>query len=262
MPSTFQPFVAPLGLLVVGAARTVPLAWSVPAFGGPAFPLQLRLAFGVGMAWLTWPLLAGTELPATAGGWALLVAREMMVGVVMGFVCACVFRAAEAAGGLVDGLRGTAASVPLAGPEGAPSTPLGVLLLLLTCAIFCEIGGVGHTATALARSYDAIPLAGPLSIEPAARGAAWLVVAASGKLIESAIGLAAPVLLALLLADLVLGMVGRLVPRIPVYAHAVPLKALLGLAAVLVALSGIDLAIAGRLAELFGLLDGALRLWL
>jgi flagellar biosynthesis protein FliR/FlhB len=83
-------------------------------------------------------------------------------------------------------------------------------------------------------------------------------MAASGKLIESAVGLAAPVLLALLLADLVLGLVGRLVPRIPVYAHGTPVRALLGLAALLVTLAGIDLAIAGRVGDFFGLLDRAL----
>lgn len=263
MSATLQPFAVPFGLLVVGAARTIPLVWSVPVFGGPAFPWQLRLAFGAGMAWLSWPLLAGRGMPETVGAWIMLVTREILVGVVMGFACAAVFRAAEAAGGLMDVARGgMVVSIPGPGAEEGTSTPVGVLLLLLACTIFCQIDGLGHVAVALARSYEAIPIAAPLSVAPTARGAALLAVAASGKLIESVIALAAPVLLALLLADLVLGVVGRLVPGIPVCAHALPLKALLGLAAVLVALAGIDLAIAGRVGDFFGLLDGAFRQWL
>jgi len=41
-----------LGLVALGAARTIPLAWSIPAFGGPSLPGQIRLAMGLGLSWV------------------------------------------------------------------------------------------------------------------------------------------------------------------------------------------------------------------
>jgi flagellar biosynthesis protein FliR len=49
-------------LVGLGAARTLPLAWFVPAFGGASVPAQLRLAFGLGLAVLCLPAL-GAHLP-------------------------------------------------------------------------------------------------------------------------------------------------------------------------------------------------------
>ena len=70
-----------------------------------------------------------------------------------------------------------------------------------------------------------------------------LVLVASAKLIESAVGLAAPVIVALLLADLALGVVGRVTPALPVYFAAMPLKAVLSVGIVLLGLGALDAAL-------------------
>jgi flagellar biosynthetic protein FliR len=88
---------------------------------------------------------------------------------------------------------------------------------------------------------------------------AMAAIAASAKLIESAVGLCAPVIVAMLLADLVLGIVGRAVPQIPVYFVGMPLKALLGVGAILLGLASLDAALQGGFRGLFDLLGAALR---
>lgn len=249
-----------LGLLGLGAARTVPLAWSVPVFGGPGLPGQIRVALGLGLAVLCYPALASTSLPADTLSWALLATREALVGAVMGFVCAAMFRAAAAAGELTDVLRGMNFA-SLLSPAGEQRTsPLGALLLLFACVVFLELGGIGLVASALARSYEAFPLAVSPRIGEPSRAAALLVLAASAKLIEAAIGLAAPALVALLLADIVLGAIGRAVPGVPSYFVGMPLKALLGIGAVLLGLGGLDLAMQHGFRGFFALLAAALRM--
>ena len=245
-------------LLTLGAARAVPLVLAVPALGGPALPIQLRLALGLGLSVLCLPLLAASPVVMGSLAGMLLLVREALVGVVMGFVVACVFRAAEAAGELTDLLRGTAfASVTSPAGDGR-SSPLGALLFLLASVVFLEIGGVGHVATALAHSYEAIPLAMPLHGEPA-RTAATLAIIASGKLIEAAIGLAAPAMVALLLAEVALGIIGRAVPRIPISTIGPSLRALLGLGAVLLAVGATDLALQRGFRGFFDLLAMAFK---
>jgi len=247
-------------LLGLGAARTLPLAWSIPVLGGPALPTQIRIALGLGLAILCFPALTASALPTDAVAWTLLATREVLVGVVMGFVCACMFRAAEAAGELTDILRGeTRAGTASPVGEGGTS-PLGALLLLLAAVVFLEIGGIGHVVLALGRSYQAIPLGVPLSLGERSHGAALIVILASGKLIEAAVGLAAPALVAIVLADIVLGVVGRAAPRTPLHFVGMPLKALLGVGAVLLGLGGMDLALQGGFRGFFGILEAASRL--
>ena len=248
-----------LGLVAVGAARTIPMAWSIPAFGGPSLPGQIRVAMGLGLSLLCLPALTGS-LPE--GGpilWGLLVAREVMVGIVMGFVCACMFRAAEAAGQCTDILRGASLSA-IEPTSGGRSSPLGVLMVLLAAVVFFEIGGLAHVTSALVRSYESIPLSAPVRFAGSPHAMAMVAIAASAKLIESAIGLCAPAVVALLLADILLGIAGRAVPQIPLYFVGMPLKALVGVGAVLLGLAGLDVALRSGFQGFFDLLEAALHL--
>lgn len=254
MPAALPTMLVALGL---GAARAIPIAWLVPAFGGRSLPLAARVGVGLVLATLGWPyLMMAATAPALARlgalGWSLVAAREVLIGASVGWVVALAFRAAEAAGGLADVARGAGqaeASSPLSSDS---STPLGALYWLSAALIFLELGGLGRLASALARSYLAIPIgsgagAGATSARAGVGAAVELVVVASARLVESAVGLAAPVIVALLLADLALTAVARLTPAVPIHFAAMPLRALLGVGVVLLGLGALDAALVAGL---------------
>jgi flagellar biosynthesis protein FliR len=249
-----------LAVIALGGARTVPFVWLIPAFGGPNLPARVRLALGLALSALCYPLIAGRVPSGGAVLCMLLLLREVGVGLVMGFVAACLFRAVEAAGWLTDVVRGANLADVIAPEQGSRTSPLGDLLLLLAIVIFLEMGGAGILATALARSYEAVPLgaasAGPSSLH----AATFLVIVASAKLIEAAIGLAAPALVALLLADLALGALGRAVPQVPLHFVGMPAKALLGVGAILAGLATLDSALTVGFRGFLGLLERAAQL--
>ena len=244
----------------LGGARTVPFVWLIPAFGGPSLPARVRLALGFAFSALCFPLIAGRVPSGGPVLWVLLLLREIGVGLVMGFVAAGMFRAVEAAGWLTDVVRGANLAEVIAPEQGSRSSPLGDLLLLLAVVIFLEMGGGGILATALARSYEAVPLAAPWPGPASLHAASFLVIAASAKLIEAAIGLAAPVLVSLLLADLALGALGRAVPQIPLYFVGMPAKALLGVGAMLAGLATLDSALTAGFRGFLALLERAAQL--
>jgi flagellar biosynthetic protein FliR len=227
--------------LGLGAARTVPLVWLVPAFGGPSLPGQIRLAIGLGLAVLCYPVLVAHVPAGGALVWLLLLGREVMTGVTMGFVASCMFRAVESAGRITDILRGANMAEVIAPLSEGRTSPLGNLLMLFAVVVFLKIGGVGYLVTALARSYDALPVDGVLVEQH--RGWATAAVLASAKLIESAVGLAAPAIVALLLVDVILGVLGRAAPQVPLFFVGMPLKALLGVGVVLLGLASLDAAL-------------------
>lgn len=245
-----------LAVFALGASRTLPLSWMVPIFGGPTLPVPLRLGLGLGLGLLCFPLIALQPLPHDAVAWTLLLFREVIVGLVMGLVIACLFRAVESAGRLTDVLRGANLAEVISPLSDERSTPLGNLFLFLAVVVFMEMGGAGYLASALARSYEAMPL-GAGNQSQQAQQAALLVMIASAKLIESAVALAAPVLVALLLADLVLGALGRAAPSLPLFFVGMPAKALLGVGMVLLGLGTLDGALTAGFRGFLDLLNRA-----
>jgi type III secretory pathway component EscT len=224
---------------VLSVGRALPVVWMVPVFGGPILPAQIRMALGLGLGCLCLPLVAVAPFPIGSIRWAMLLFREVLVGTVMGFVIACLFRAIEAAGLLTDSLRGANVADARSSLASGEGSPLGSLFLLLATVAFWKMGGAAYVAKALAGSYQALPLA------PATRGvytqnALVLVLAASAKLFEAALALAAPVVVSLLIADLIIGVLGRVVPGVPLAFVGMPAKALLGVGMVLVGIGSVD----------------------
>jgi flagellar biosynthesis protein FliR len=236
--------------IALGAARATPIVWMVAPLGGPRLPAPARVGLALLLAALASPVLvasAGTAALAQASAprLALLFAREVLVGLCLGFVAEAAFRAAEIAGRLSDTLRGANVAEILVPTAEERSSPLGVLYLLLATVVFLQIGGVPRLCEALLDSYRVLPVGGGLGAG-SARQAAAIVTAASARLIASGVALAAPVIVALWLTDLALGLVARAAPQVPVYFIGLPLKGLLAIGLVLVSLGVLEGVLAGE----------------
>jgi type III secretion protein SpaR/YscT/HrcT len=233
----------------LGAARVVPIFTIAPFFGGKLVPAPVRVAISLAFVALVFPAVsAGAPVPATLGPLVLgaLLVKEVVLGALLGFLAAMPFWAAEAAGRLVDTARG-ASNQELYVPQlGTQSSPLGDFSLQLAVVVFFAVDGHLLFLRALAASYEAVPvLAAPAGLTSGAIGT--LAVAATGHLVLAALGLAAPVLAALLLADLALGLVNRVSPHVQVYFLGMPAKAVLGVLVFLLALTGMVSALRGEL---------------
>jgi len=237
--------------LALGAARATPIVWMVAPLGGPRLPAPARVGLALLLAALASPILiasAGAALAqASAPALALLFAREILIGLCLGVVADAAFRAAEIAGRLSDTLRGANIAEILVPTAEERSSPLGVLYLLLATVVFLQIGGVPRLCDALLDSYRVLPIGGGLDAG-SARQAAAIVTAASARLIASGVALAAPVIVALWLTDLALGLVARAAPQVPVYFIGLPLKGLLAIGLVFVSVGVLEGVLAGDFA--------------
>ena len=255
--------------LGLGAARTVPLTWLIPALGGPRVAPEVRVGLGLVLAVLCLPVIApavaeGANAPLMGAfgalGWILLIGRELLVGLTVGLAAGTLFRAAEAAGRLVDVLRGASLAEALSPVAEERSSPMGDLYLFVAVVVFLELGGLRTVGVALARSYEAVPI-GDLPAADQLRSAGLLITSAVAKLIESAVGLAAPVIVALWVTDVALGIIGRAAPQIPMYFAAMPAKALLGLAIVLAGLGALQLTVSEGMAGWAALVERTFAIW-
>jgi flagellar biosynthetic protein FliR len=245
----------------LGAARLAPVIWMVPALGGTRLPAPVRVGFAAALALLAAPALAGAGdaarltsalLPAVRV--ALLLAREVIVGLCLALVASGPFRAAEIAGRLSDALRGANIAEVIAPTSDERASPLAALHVLVATLLFLQLGGLEQVLAALMSSYQAVPLGGGFSPAQATH-AGRAVVAASAALIASGLALAAPVVVALWLADVALGLVARAAPQIPVYFVGLPLKGLLAVGVVFLGLGAVPALIARDCAGWLALLS-------
>lgn len=242
---------AQLAGLGLALARCLPVTWMVPAFGGRVLMASVRVGFGVALALLALPtVLAGGGAsalgPVALAAW---MAREAAVGVTLALLLSLAFRAAEAAGRIVDVVRGANVGEVLAPLSGERESPASLLTGMLAVVVFAELGGLPRLAEALARSYEVLPVGG-WADATAWRGAIARVMVIAGGLLETAVGLAAPIIVAVLLTDVVLGLMARAAPGIPVYFVGLPLKGLAALGVLLVSLGTLRAALALQLAQL------------
>jgi flagellar biosynthesis protein FliR len=226
-----------LGPAIMGtgliAARLFPLLRTLPFLGGRRAPatLHLGLAIALGLA-----MDAGSALesvpPAPVA--AALAVKEVVVGFTIGFIASLPFRFIEQSGIIVDVTRSTQLSGST-GIGGRPSTPTGTFFLLAAMAVFFLTPAHRAFWTGLDATFLAVPLVpdGPLPAEPLAMRA----IAASAGLFASSVMIAFPVLLSVLVTDLAIGAAGRFVPHSGGTFAFMPLRSVVGLGALALALT-------------------------
>jgi flagellar biosynthetic protein FliR len=210
--------------LVLG--RISPLFLLAPLFSSKMIPARARtvvaLALAVGIAPLA---MHGVHaVPLDEIGFAALMLKEILVGLLFSFAVGAVFAALAAAGSIADSLVGFSFGSVIDPVFGNQGGTLSQVYSLVGLTIFVVINGDAWVIEGLARSYDAVPLLSAPDITSLSRGAQ---VAFSG-ILGAAVEVCAPVLLAMLLTDAALGLTARVMPQLNVFAVGFPAKVAVG----------------------------------
>lgn len=215
---------APLASLAIPAARMLGVFAVLPIFTRLGLTGLLRGGVALALALPLAPGLQAAAGPALAGGGAaltVLLVKETLVGLVIGLVAGVPFWAAQTAGELLDQQRGSqSALVP--DPSGEEAGVTGVLLLLTSAVVFLGAGGLRLLQEGVFESYALWPAASPLPAFSAEAGLRTLGVL--DRLLAGGLVLASPLLVAMLLAEVALGLVGRFAPQLNVFDLAMAVK--------------------------------------
>ena len=165
-------------------------------------------------------------VPVVSAGGVWILVGAVLVGAAMGFTMRMVFTAVLAAGeyiGLQMGLSFASFFDPM---NGGATMVVARLLNMLAMLIFVAVDGHLLMIAALARSFEALPIAdAPL----AAQGWLFLVGGAS-QIFASGMMLSLPLVAALLVLNLAMGILNRASPQFSIFAVGFPLTLLAGIA--------------------------------
>jgi flagellar biosynthesis protein FliR len=226
------------GLWLVVLARVLGLCWTAPGLSTPGLEFRLRLILAALLTVLIAPVVDRDSPSSFLDFWTMAVAIpwELAIGAGLGWVASLVISGARQAGEIVGAQSGLSPAA-LFDPElGDGLTPMGHLYGLVAVGVFLVLEGPTQLVAALAESFAVIP---PGGASPSPEVATW-AFGQVGQALGLALKLAAPPALALTLAGLAIGLLGRAAPSLQLVAFSLPIRTLLGL--VLAAIGLVTLA--------------------
>jgi flagellar biosynthetic protein FliR len=207
-------------------ARVSPLFVLAPVFSSKMLPARARGVAAVALSFGLAPwALHGHHIPLDVMQLAGMVLKELLVGLAYAFALGAVFAAVSVAGSLMDTAMGFSFGSLVDPITGNQSQILSQLYAMVGVLIFIAIDGDHWMIEGLARSYQLVPIDQMPSINALVGGADKAFV----SIFTSALELAAPVLLAVLITDAAMGMVARVMPQLNVFAVGFPAKIAVGL---------------------------------
>lgn len=210
-----------------------------PIFIIRGIPPLVKAGFAFTLALIIFPLVPENELIVVGGFWdyGLMVLSETAVGLAMGLMCTIIFNIIRMAGQMIDFQIGFAMSQVMDPASGSVNTLLGRFLYFVTLATFFSMDGHHGLIWGLVNSYQILPLG---TAEISGSATEFFVRVLADSLIM-ALKVAMPVVAALLMTDMALGVMGRAAPQMNVFMLGFPFKIMFGLVslAILLPLLGV-----------------------
>jgi len=204
--------------------RVAGLTLVAPALDARFAPQPVRLLLAVAVALLVAPLY--WSMPTVPeGDWPQLLVplcREAVLGLVLGLTLLILVTGMRAAGQAIGQFSGMSMAEMADPVTGSGSPVLSELFALLATAVFLVTGGHRQLMAGLLDTFAWMP---PGQVGFSA-GVVGTLSEVAGHSLLLAVRVAAPVLVALVITSLILGLVGRLAPQFNVLASGLGVNSL------------------------------------
>jgi flagellar biosynthetic protein FliR len=209
-----------LAMFMWPLARVLGLMATAPVFSNAAVPARIKLVLGLAIAVAVAPAAGPMpEVSPGSGAGILILVGQCIIGATLGFAMQVAFAAADLAGDLC-GLQMGLGFASFYDPQSAGNSAIlsqffGIIATLILLA------GNGHLLMlgALTQSFQAIPIsASMLPAGSLAQVAEW------GSLVfRYGLLMSLPLLVAMLIANLALGVLTKAAPQLNIFAVGFPL---------------------------------------
>ncbi|CAH0181608.1 flagellar biosynthetic protein FliR [Peribacillus simplex] len=219
----------PAFLLIVVRVTTFFVA--MPIFSYRSIPVQHRVGLGIFLAWIMYytidaPVL---ELDVT---FYLLIMKEALVGLFIGFAAYMILSAVQIAGGLIDFQMGFSIANVIDPQTGAQSPLMGQYLYTIALLFLLSTNGHHLLLDGIFYSYQFIPI-DQLFVPFGDHTLIEYLAKALSKAFMIAFQMSIPVVGSIFLVDVTLGILARTVPQLNVFVVGIPVKIIAGLAVII-----------------------------
>ncbi|SFQ10631.1 flagellar biosynthetic protein FliR [Nitrosomonas cryotolerans] len=206
-------------------SRILALITSAPIFSSPSIPIRVKLGFATVITILIAPTLK--SLPAIdpgSGIGLLIIIQQVIIGLAIGLTMRIIFMAVEMAGEVI-GLQMGLGFATFFDPQNTSQTPLiSRFLGIIASLAFIAMNGHLQIITFISKSFDTLPIGSTGITTPMfVTLTKW-----GGEIFLTGLQLSLPVLTALLITNLALGILTRVAPQLNIFAVGFPLTLSIG----------------------------------
>lgn len=208
-------------------ARFLGLSLYAPIFGRKDLPMMIKISFALILTVIFTQIMAFGP-PPKGSAYFLALFLNLVFGGLLGFIAQTIFAVVESAGDIIN-MQMALSSAMVTDPSTKEQTSLiGRFFAFLATIIFLKVGGIYWLLSAFQRSFDifpiyanSIPLDKILSMN-------YLILLSSNVLVIG-LQISAPVLLATLCMDVLLGIISKTAPQVNVFQLSFLFKPIMGL---------------------------------
>ena len=213
-----------LATLIFPLTRILAMIASSPVLGNKQVPKRVKIGLSALLAIIIAPTIG--DVPPVAVGsphGVLIMVQQIIIRLAMGFTMRLIFTAVEMAGELA-GLQMGLGFASFYDPINAAHSPIIAQWLGIIAALaFLAMNGHLHMLSALAESFRTLPIGSMMSVNGFYGVAGW-----GGSIFAYALQISLPILAALLITNIALGMLTRAAPQLNLFAVGFPITLAIG----------------------------------
>lgn len=223
---------------LLGLLRLAPMVAIVPFLGAKIIPMSARMGLAIALTIMFLPtvIFYSLSIQSTAPVdldtmFLVLSVKELMIGFFIGMIAGVPFFIAQSSGILIDYMRGSSMLMAQDPTTQSQVSPIGILYNYFLIDLFFRLDGPFLFFDAISESFRFIPIDGYLGATFFnADNSFWkMAFEILQQIFTISIQLSAPAILAILMAEMFLGIANRLAPQVQIAFLGMSLKSLLGL---------------------------------
>ena len=222
-----------LAAFIFPLARILALVASAPVIGNRQIPARVKVGFAMLVTFLIAPTLAiQPDIQASSGPGLFILLQQILVGLAMGFSMRLVFTAIEMAGDIM-GMQMGLGFASFYDPMNSTNTQvIAQFLGIIAILAFLSLNGHLYMLATLAESFQVFPI----SLHLPSASAMHTLALWGGSIFSHALRLSMPLIAALLITNLALGILTRSAPQLNIFAIGFPITLVVGFATLLLTL--------------------------
>lgn len=197
--------------------------------------MRFKLITALAITAVLVPILPAPELDVFSPLSFLVIAQQILIGLIIGFTVQLVFSAVITAGQIVAMQMGLGFSLMVDPQNGAQSPVLSQFYILLVMLIYLAIDGHLVMVEVLADSFRTMPI----SATGLVANDFMQVVKWGTNIFAGGLAIALPAIASLLVVNIAFGVMTRSAPQLNIFAIGFPITMMLGFALVMITLPNV-----------------------
>ncbi len=221
-----EDFLAAFPFLLLIFVRITSFFLIAPLFAMKGVPSHFKLGLGALLALITWSGASFGETIPLDGYFIGMAIREVMIGIALGFIAALILYTVQVAGAFIDFQMGFAIASVIDPQTGSQVPIIGHFKYIFALLFLLSVNGHHMLLDGIMRSLQVLPV-GTLTFAGSSELGRFILDLFTGMFL-SALQIALPIIGALFLTDVALGILAKTVPQLNIFAVGFPLKIFTG----------------------------------